>query len=65
MRKSKESQGQLGKEFWRAVVKGGISTNPGMVIAHAILLQQLNLQIIAADVSIRVQKNVPRLVETG
>ena len=51
--------------FRENLVRGGKFISPGVAAITAAFLQQLGLQIRAADVSIRVQKNGTAAHESG
>ena len=56
MRRDTENYCWSGKLFWKVPVREGILISLKPVVVAEALLQQLVLQISAADVSIRVQK---------
>ena len=68
MQRNVRSYCRSGKSFWETLARRGMHISPGVASITTIMAafqQQSGLQTAAADVNIRVQKNVPRIAEAG
>ncbi len=65
MQRNTENGLWSGKSYWEPLVREETFITPDVIVIMAALLRQSCLQIHAANVSIRVEKDAPRITEAG